>query len=882
MRALLVALVLTLGLGAWWFLRAPGPDTPSGSNAAADAGALHSGDDAQDQPLTDDPEAAAVDAVDADRSNDTTRVAAPIALAAVPGRCVVHGRVVDADGAPIEGALVQLFAKRRWAKGSDAAPLAGGVPGAFALDGHVGYEATSDAAGRFALETAVPSSRRVQLHVARSAFHSVHTDRFTRGKDGAIVEGVRDLGDLELTAAGGLRGAVVGADAVGIAEARLELFLGLERAASLDAGEGGAFELGHLDPNRYVLRAEAPDCAREELPAVVVTAGAWTGPVELRLMPGPEIAGRVVDDAGTPLTGALVEAKRANEKTLARVESDAEGTFLARLPVRGDVTLDATLDGHEPARIDALATPATGLELVLRRRSRARIRVVDAASDEPIERFGVAVAAGAGSRAAVPHFVRRPSPREADHPGGTAEINGRIGQDLVLVSAPGYISAAADLGGAQWPRVDRVPPSGSWRAYAPDDGPFEQVIRMSRGARVRGTLAGEGWERASVSLTKVDERELRFRFVAKARRDAECSTEEPAFEFEGLEPGSWRLRATAEDGTTALVPVADLDVDETRDVGAVGLNASGTITGTVLLPPGAEVPSVTVLVADVPGLGAEQEPLAAATDAEGRFRIEGVPAGRRTVRNETIHTDLMWGGEVDALVPAGGEVDVTLDLTQRGLVPIEVTVELDGAPFDGAVVRVVREDVWPTRTAYDLYEDNEIYLGRTQFGGVARGRGRAFGRTRPLIEIDGWKFFAPEDQVIDLVGTATVEATVRLESGAIALMLPADAALPVDGSVRFRLESADDPRVASWSTVQLEGGAPIAHPGLVPGPDLRRWRAERLPPGEWLFSAEIHEQGAAERVHGAAEPERSEPTATYAASGTVSAGLLKDVRLERR
>ncbi|MEL6712937.1 MAG: carboxypeptidase-like regulatory domain-containing protein, partial [Planctomycetota bacterium] len=296
MRALLVALVLTLGLGAWWLLRAHGPDgQPDGlpSMQAAD-----SPDEIEpDEPASLDPESinAATTDPDGTVAADPTRVAAPIALDPVPGRCVVHGRIVDANGSPIDGALVQLYAKRRWAKGSDAAPLEGGVPGAFAVDGHVGYEATSDAAGRFALETAVPSTRRVQLQVTRSAFHSIHTDRFTRGKDDALVEGVRDLGDVMLRAAGGVRGSVLDTEGGVLPDAELELAQGFDTVLTFSAGEDGRFEVGHVRPGRYRFTARAPGRATEGFAGFIVEGGRWNGPVDLRLAPGPEVAGRVVD-----------------------------------------------------------------------------------------------------------------------------------------------------------------------------------------------------------------------------------------------------------------------------------------------------------------------------------------------------------------------------------------------------------------------------------------------------------------------------------------------------------------------------------------------------------------------------------------------------------
>lgn len=165
--------------------------------------------------------------------------------------------------------------------------------------------------------------------------------------------------------------------------------------------------------------------------------------VELRL-PGTRIAGVVVDEAGSPVQGATVEAVDAAPTALLRATSDAEGGFevlgLAVGPARvraHDVTSQGPRSSVDQMVVLAEKVEATPLRLVLTRTTEVVLHVV-AESGEPVS-------------AALVYLLSRP--RQSVVPQGSTDSSGTIHLDVparipdwdAVVMATGYALQAASL-----------------------------------------------------------------------------------------------------------------------------------------------------------------------------------------------------------------------------------------------------------------------------------------------------------------------------------------------------------------------------------------------------------------------------------------------------
>ncbi|MBI3818690.1 MAG: carboxypeptidase regulatory-like domain-containing protein [Planctomycetes bacterium] len=96
--------------------------------------------------------------------------------------------------------------------------------------------------------------------------------------------------------------------------------------------ESGAFEIGGLDADIYYVRGTADGFSETDITDITVKSGELTREINIKLIPGGTIDGRVVDAAnGEPIAGAEVEAVDASDQDLGmRMPGDrthADGKF---------------------------------------------------------------------------------------------------------------------------------------------------------------------------------------------------------------------------------------------------------------------------------------------------------------------------------------------------------------------------------------------------------------------------------------------------------------------------------------------------------------------------------------------------------------------------
>jgi hypothetical protein len=267
----------------------------------------------------------------------------PAPQPAAPDR-IVAGRVVDARGVPVPGAVVSYTAGRRGAQWAVApAPV------------------TTDGEGRFALR-GVGEQGSVQARAAE-----LLSDRV------AAPAGVQDL-TVTVRPGGVLAGRVVRADgtpaqAFGLEVQRLRRGEPSQTLSIVDPD--GRWELRGLGAGVYQLQASAPGAApseraRVELPATENARAER----ELRLKAGHRLSG-VVKDAQTraPIAGAQLSVEGAPAEDSVLVQSSVftgpDGRFvLDGLPdTPATVTVEA--EGHHRKLLSGARAPAE-LEVLLR------------------------------------------------------------------------------------------------------------------------------------------------------------------------------------------------------------------------------------------------------------------------------------------------------------------------------------------------------------------------------------------------------------------------------------------------------------------------------------------------------------------------------------
>ena len=343
----------------------------------------------------------------------TRRLVITLQAGAEPARGSITGRVVNAAGAPVDGALVEV-----WQPPSSDFRVV--PPGAQTL---TTFE------GRFALKDLVAGAYRFRASAEGQG--SVYLERVST--NGAPLD--VHLGRAEA----GIRGVVKSAGgkpitAFTVAAAPREGVLGggpeLRKSVVDPRGE---YELS-LPPGRYEVSAAGRGSARS--PDREVEIGDGTVTVDFVLDKGHKLFGRVVERSdGTPIVNADVTLE---SNTLAdgismvdEVKSDSDGGFSFEGLAAGRTSINVQALGHNGRILGALAVPTTGdlgpITVDLQR--------VEPGEEPKTEFFGIGA-------------VIAPTPQGLDikecNPAGGAASAGLQGGDLILaidgqdVGALGY------------------------------------------------------------------------------------------------------------------------------------------------------------------------------------------------------------------------------------------------------------------------------------------------------------------------------------------------------------------------------------------------------------------------------------------------------------
>ena len=701
--------------------------------------------------------------------------------------CVVTGRVVDTDRVPIEGALAQLVAARAWNEDVPGSPIA--TVAGRSRDGLRGFEQRTDAAGVFRFEVPEPVGSTA-LHVAADRFHErfrvSFTDRALVGERAALRAGVHDLGDIILARTGSVFGRVVTDQGTPVEGA----LMGLGPTATSTVGQyadsdaNGEYRIAHAPAGTYGVTASLDGFSIAFVEGVEVRLGADVGPVDVVLERAETITGTVVDTSHAPVAGAKVEGWPRESGFSFRVETDESGRFVAALPSPGQYSIQVTHEDH-PSWGDGFGRgpyhePGTeDLLITLEDATKVRFRVVAAETGEPIERFGIRIHEGDGSKSFNGGSNGRSLARLEDHEGGVCELTAIEREDAVLAWAEGRMHVDTDV-------------------VLDEDGEGTMTISLERGAAVTGRLVldGEGVPETPVEVVLVSdsgyERDL---YRRTSRTDATGR-----FRVEGITARANRFRAHVVGRPPVVVDGLEFNPPETLDLGDVEVVDGGSVEGIVHVPSGIDPAGLTVRVMK------SKQLMSARTDSSGRFEFASLAPGEHELRSFGRAGELAHPLPVTCTIKDGETTMVEIDATDCALVPVELTILIDGEPAEGAsaFLRAVEG-----RDRMSIAEQRHFgaSLGRIGEDGVVTGEARAFGEAtlrlgHPVLGGIGH----PTARLVFRPGQP-VKETIRFELAAAELRLPAPPVLPDEGTMTVWLRGTEDGRDTQYLRLFVEDGA---------------------------------------------------------------------------
>lgn len=768
----------------------------------------------------------------------------PRAVRLQAGR-VLTGRVLEADGrTPAASALVRFEGRgaTRWVEA--------GPDGAFVLDG------------------AAPVAGLVRVEAGE------------RGRVSVAVDGRgSDAGTLRLEPGAVLRGRVVdAASGSGIPRARVVAEApGGSFVARTD--REGRYQMAALPVGPVSVRVDHPQFVSWKRLAVVLTTGSTTA-LDAPLSPGAALRGRVVDEDGRPVAGALLSLaagggdepfRRSRPSQGPPFRSAPDGTFrVERLLPQGGLVLSARHPDFAPARLAGLGLQsgrtAGPFTLVLTRGLTLRGRAIDQAG-APVSgaRVDLARVERSPDGSAVNIGTRGGSWSQATTVDGRFEVAGlQPGEFQLTLSAEGFVRERRE--------GLKLGPQG-----------LEALeIRMLPGASISGTLRTESGEPVSGLLVLATAPGTASSFVGLMAQ--EPTPPDGSFVLDGLVPGQpYDLQVVSE---STLGPRKTGVVAPARGLEIV-VPAYGRIVGTVLdeearpvrdfevsYQEGANAPSTfRMSITRTRGQADVQVPV---SDALGRFTIEDVPAGTWDVYVEAPSHPIARAADVRVEAGQAAQLQVRME---RGLgLAGRVLARSDGRPIAGAEVEVLA-----TGGAGRLYNPDRGGAtsdadGRFELGGLAPGSYTVTARHRDWAEASesvsvGEESPAPVELRLahgaSVVGQVTsggrpmAGATVTLSAdGGRGHWYEAESpATSTDEDGRFAFEHLKPGRHTARARLGGRRSEPVE--AVLVGPDARQSIALQLPSGATLRG----------HVRGLDESERSRVVVSASGAAGPSGGV---------
>ena len=426
-------------------------------------------------------------------------------------------------------------------------------------------------------------------------------------------------------------------------------------------GPDGTFRLRGLTAQRNVtIEAAKAGYVPAKRHGVSVKSGEILKDVALAVKRGLEARGRVVDSAGKPIAGAEIRASRPESgggggarvmiqmAGLSREKPDAasgaDGSFRVAGLAPGDYALAVSREGYASKSVPAVTVNPEGV---------SEWAPVVLTAGVPIGGF---VRNGKGEPivgAEIFSFGEGSGPRQATtDPEGRFRLEGLSPDRGVMINV----------------RADGYAPLQ--RTVTPPSDDLSLVLKTS--GTIRGRVEDAGTNRP-ISDFSASVREPRgggmggMRIMMGGRQsDRSFQSSDGTFELTDVAPGRWSVSASSPGYRPAEVTGVDVAEGETKEGVVLQLKKGAVVTGRVLDPgKGTGVPNASVSWSEdgggpgmgmLAGFGGGQN--AQTTDADGRFRFDGLAAGK--VNLTARHPDFL---DTSKPIDVKEEDESTVDLT---------------------------------------------------------------------------------------------------------------------------------------------------------------------------------------------------------------------------
>ncbi len=534
--------------------------------------------------------------------------APPVEITLVPAN-QIQGRVVDAAGAPVSRAWVALFSLGGASSWTD--PLRA-VPSAMA-NGSGQYTITSLSAVEIPFrvgawrEGYLPAYGPA-LQLPEAAEQEAPPITLSAGVSvtGRVVDSAGD--PLE-----GILVAVHDRSSFPMTGGILERFNA--SPPSTKTRPDGTFRLQGLEEANVQVDITAEGYRPERKDFFAERPEVDLGEVTLKTIEEAEegtIFGQVIDEVGA--TYALAECHLVCldcSPPIAdrHVRSDSDGNFIFEKLPQGTYRLEVTgstlrengiwIPVHQ--KIRGLRPGESFLPVLFDLAGRVRLKVVDE-KGEPVSRFRVQVFSRGSWPGAAPG-----EPYEMT--AGTYEtlIEADSGETVIKHLVTGRADITVTVEGFGTRSVKDVP--------VPYDSLGDAgTVVISRGATITGRAVDQATNQPVAGLT-VEAVELSS-VKTTTRSDG-------TFVLGPLPSGTYRVRVSGGNWVAQTSGVVSVEGTQSEDIGVLEVQEGGILGGRVLMPNGNPAPS---------GLIVRVDSVYTTTDAQGRFNLQGVPPGTRTLR----------------------------------------------------------------------------------------------------------------------------------------------------------------------------------------------------------------------------------------------------------
>ena len=523
----------------------------------------------------------------------------------------------------------------------------------------------SDAQGGFAFDRLHPGDYRLR----------VESERYTHAAtDVTVTEDINYL-ELQLVPAASIGGRVTLSDGSPVAGMSVQAD---RRPSAVVTDAEGRYRLGGLGPETYRLRVWGESLAMENFDTLAVTLGREdvTAP-DIVVVPVGALRVTLEREApGEPLPERLAIALEARgerrhtfpfhaplEDGVALFENLAPGNFGLRLQSEelGDVRTDVAIASGE----------ITVLTLTLPEVFTLRGRVVDGAG-EPLEgaramyRSTPASTAMTGGRDSFANMISRHARSDAE---GRFSLKG-------LPAGEGMLTVQSE---------NRVPFNETLTLPAASDA--ERVFTLDEGLSVVVRIvddAGDPVPGVTLRLSPEQPDQERQRLSYHASDTRGESDADGTVTLRALTPGRYRVSVDAPEHFGDFEPIEI--TAETERLDDLVLQRGLEITGSVTEADGRPITGARVHAHAMPTTAARGMQLSrqSETDAEGAFRIGGLPEGtyRVSIRDAGTYEELATLSDVPA-----GEDELMVILAPNYTIPLHVFAP-DGSPAAGAAIAV--------------------------------------------------------------------------------------------------------------------------------------------------------------------------------------------------